>query len=211
MFALCSVNVKRHARVYCSRINRRSRCIIDPKSLDLEIVRELPAKSFRWPRAAEVRDDASLAGNHHYADLRGLTWDDYALLQGAERELLGRIEEGASEDQLLAELEEEAEQGEEHRLLWLDIGMAAPVAALSAIGCVPAYSCNGGVLGGHHRGDHPIVGFYARAWQAPTLLEAAEATQIGLRPWRDGIVLAYSDGIEPLQRFGAELKRRLGP
>ena len=190
------------------RIILQARCIITKSRVEVDIVRELPLKSFRWPSASEAADDAALAGNHHYADLRGLTRQDYQIVRGVEQVLLGRIQNGVPEEKLLEELEDEADHGEEHPLHWLDIGIASPVVALSAIGCVPAYSCNGGVLGGHHRGEHPIIAFFAKPKLRTLLLDAAAIASIGLRPWTDGVILAYAAELEPLQRFGEALMER---
>src|SRR5690348_12178358 len=94
-----------------------------PKVFDVDIVRELPAGRLRWPSEAEADEYAALAGNRHYADFRAVTWDDFDRIAVLEAECLQRILRGdVTEQQLIAELEDQADRVEEHALMWLDIG-----------------------------------------------------------------------------------------
>lgn len=166
----------------------------------------MPAGSFRWPTESEAARGAALARNRRYSDLRGLQWRDFLSIHRTEGALLERVARGAAEDDLVRELAETASGGG-HPLLGLDIGVASPVAALSAFGAIPAYSCNGGVLGSRHKAEHPIIGFYAAPKMARSLLTCATDAAIGLRPWNDGIVLAYAADVVPLREFGLGLMK----
>lgn len=87
--------------------------------------------------------------------------------------------------------------------LWgLDVGVAAAVQTLSALGAVPFMSCNGGSFGKPHAGSHPYVAFFLANAQ-PTLLESlAKASGVGLTV-RDGIPRLYARSIFDFHRFAA--------
>jgi len=76
-------------------------------------------------------------------DLRGLSWSDAEIVLTEERKLLERISQADDPEGELELIEEEI--GEDPGLLAvMDLGMASTVVALSAAGCIPFTSCNGG-------------------------------------------------------------------
>ncbi|NWM10604.1 hypothetical protein, partial [Escherichia coli] len=90
-------------------------------------------------------------------------------------------------------------------MMGLEIGVASTVAALSAAGCVPFASCNGGAFGGPHHESHPLVVFCARREHLPLLLAAAELTGVGMESGQMGEVMVYADDIRRMPAFAATL------
>ena len=175
-----------------------------PPPPGLVIRRELDVAALAAPpNGAAAEDEGYLDGNRSYRDLRGMSWDDVAQALERERELVARL--------LRADdIEAEAEAIEEERLeafddpLWgLDVGVASATLALSAMGCTPFSSCNGGMLGGFHNASHPVVAFYLPAEAAPAALWSAGAGGVGLTLDPEGRARLYSDAVEPMVAFAA--------
>lgn len=78
-------------------------------------------------------------------------------------------------------------------LLGLDLGVAACVASLSAMGCIPASSCNGGAFDGYHLEEYPLVTFLADRASARRVLKIAERAGLGLRQDDGYLVLDSND------------------
>jgi hypothetical protein len=164
-----------------------------------------------WPEEERLETDSGLGGNRQYVDLRDCDWKDYAEAAACEADLISRLE-GLEDDDARAELIEAWESYNDSdvdifALMGLDIGVASVVLALSASGCAPCTSCNGGAFGDGHHESHPLVLFFSRQSLAPLLLECAEETDVGL-VGAEGGLLVYSRTIGGMQAFGAALHRR---
>lgn len=161
--------------------------------------------------AIEAADEAGeLDGNHHYVDLSTATWADvaYALLE--EDRLIHELEDSADPAGLESRICEARGLEDEREALWhLDVGVAAPVMALNALGAHTALSCNGGVFGGEHLRDYPSVRFYPRHAPLEGLLDAARASSVGLIE-EEGLALLYAGSVQDLQRFAREILARFG-
>lgn len=77
--------------------------------------------------------------------------------------------------------------------------------ALSAIGCIPYTSCNGGVFGGEHTADLLIVGSYLRPPHVETVREAARRAGVGLTNDRNGGIYAVTDDPRAMIGFATTL------
>lgn len=164
-----------------------------------------------WPDEERLETDSGLGGNRQYVDLRDFDWEDYAEAAACEVNLIARLE-SLEDDDARSELIEVLENYDDPdidfgALMGLDIGVASVVLALSASGCAPFTSCNGGAFGDSHHESHPLVAFFARQAVAPLLLECAEETDVGLVRAEGGL-LVYSRTIGGMLAFGAALYRR---
>lgn len=148
-------------------------------------------------------DDGYLDGNQHYQDLRTSTWQDvrYALAKEADltQVFLAAEHPDVAERDFYAARNPDSEQ----ESLWgLDVGVAAAVMALNALGAHTALSCNGGAFGGEHFRDVPCVRFFPGNAPLNYLLELAGQVQVGLVE-EDGRALLYGRTILDLQRFAS--------
>ena len=171
---------------------------------DVDIERKISPERLRWPSARQARDGSGFGGNRDYYDLRGLPWSDVNDVLREEHELIARIEQADDPDEEGKLIEDEFTE-DPGGMMGLDIGVASTVAALSAAGCVPFASCNGGAFGGPHHESHPLVAFCARREHVPLLLEAAERTGVGMGSDEMGEVMVYADDIRRMPVFAAAL------
>lgn len=174
------------------------------RTYPVEIVRCFPPSELAIPSAAELErgEEDGLAGNQHYQDLRGVSWDGAAEVMADEAALIVRFE--AAKD-----LDAEAEQFEDERLddgdalCGLDIGVAGAAFVLSALGAVPMGSCNAGGFGGHHVASFPYVAFYLVPDLAEAVLSIADQADVGLDIIDDGIARVYGRTDFDLHRFAS--------
>lgn len=124
-----------------------------------------------WFEGEDAGDDSGLGCNRDYRDLRGKTWVDVRRVLECERRLI---------DELKARGWASDENGDGPEVEGLELGVAAAVTALSALGCIPFTSCNGGAFGGDHEANRLVVGFYARPEHCPVLEEVCLAVQTKL-------------------------------
>lgn len=175
------------------------------KIFDVPLGCDVDPARLRWPGADEVRFDATPAGNQHYEDLRGLTWTDLATLLPIEARLIAQIEaagDPAAEEMRISEtLAEDAAIDAVHPLRGLDIGVAAAVFALSALGAIPAASCNGSAFGAFHQGYNPYVAFFIRPRRLRLLEPWARAAGLGLTMTEDGIAVLQARRVWDLHAF----------
>lgn len=175
------------------------------KTYAVELVRCFRTAELINPSTEELNsgEEDCLAGNLHYRDLRGFTWDDVADALQRETALFERFAAAADQDQ-------EAEQFDEERIdaldeldaIWaLDIGTAAATVALSALGAVPVSSCNAGGFGGHHAARFPYVAFYIGAAEPAMILSIAENAGLGLDVIDPGLGRLFGRTNFDLHRF----------
>lgn len=159
-----------------------------------------------FPSEERASCESGLLENHDYFDIRGIEIEEAIEVIDAEAKLLARIEVIPAEKQ-----EDELNQIEDELyddfdcLVSFDLGVGGLVTALSAVGCVPISSCNGGGLGDHHRIPHPWVIFHASETSLTFLLEAAEQTDTGLINNTDGMLQAFSDDSRKFNRMARYL------
>ncbi|MBS0298178.1 MAG: hypothetical protein JSR45_17905 [Proteobacteria bacterium] len=161
--------------------------------------------------ALDAADDVGeLDGNQHYSDLSIATWDDvrFALEREASliEEIARALDPAAAEQTAL----EARDDDDEREALWhLDIGVAAAVVALNALGAHTVLSCNGGAFGGSHLRDFPSIRFCPRRVRVEVLLELARDSDVGLDV-EEHRALLYGRSIEDMQRFAALALERFG-
>lgn len=182
------------------------------------------------PAKSEIAEAEGLGGNRDYIDLRGLTWDEVRAYLKTERYLLPILGESLDESAAVRKyifetyFEENFEGGDapatddaisdyiydnsfdvqEELLQTLDVGTISTVCALSALGCVPFYSCSGGFGRNHHHAKQPIVAFYARADRCDLLNAAAAAAAVEIECQGGEAVVGTSE-IARLCDFAAAL------
>lgn len=174
---------------------------------EVEVERDVNSSQVVWV-PDDVLDSGWYSGNHEWFDTRGTTWSQaQEALQSEERllEQLGLLDDSWDED---SELYEEVTLERFESLMGLDIGVASTVSALSAAGCLPFTSCNGGCLGGHHQENYPLVAFYARSQWIPELLEAATEAQVGLVNGDQNSLVVYTGDIHRMLAYGRTLIAR---
>jgi hypothetical protein len=161
--------------------------------------------------ARDAAEEAGeLDGNQHYLDLSAATWGDVAYALETEARLLRELEACDDPADILERLYEARDLEDEREALWhLELGVAAPVMALNALGGHTALSCNGGAFGGIHLRDRPSIRFYPQAAQIGRLLELARDSGVGLVE-EEGKAVLYAATVQDLQRFAALAFRRYG-
>ena len=174
-------------------------------SIDVPIRRELDPDSLETlsKEAADAAEEAGyLDGNRAYRDLRNWDWPMVRTAIGMEEELIARFmasTDPATEEQRFDDERIELIEPEED--LWgLDVGVASAVLAISALGGAPVSSCNGGVFGSRHQASHPYVTFYLPKAAARTVLDLAEAADVGLIVI-SGTAQVYANDERGLLRF----------
>lgn len=182
-----------------------------PKRFDVPEAQSVDPRRLGWPTDEEADEESGLGCNRHYQDLRYVDWDEVAAMIKVEGALLARIEHSTDWEDEAAnideELEEDLEREDFHPLWGLDLGVGSAVAALSAFGCVPFTSCNGGAFGGEHLERYPLVAFYMR----PTHLEgiAAAAAEVGAGLYEHGgSVQVFGETVHKLFDFARRLHAR---
>lgn len=167
----------------------------------MDVTIEIDARRLRWPEEDEANSDCNLAMNRAYSDLRGLAWSDVAAAIAAERDYIWRLAETGDPSREFVEIADERYESDEY-LHGLDLGVGAAVSALSAMGCVPASSCNGGVRRETiHAEDFPLVAFFALPVSIPAIETAARSAGAGLYNGDEGELVLYADTIGKLVAF----------
>ncbi len=172
------------------------------RRFDFDVSREFDPKRLRWRRADGVK---GAGWNLGYADLSGFSRAEAQRVLQLESEIVRRIE--ASDDpaaELLA-IEDELYEEFDDALYGLDLGVAAAVAALSVVGCVPISSCNGGSFGDSHREQYPLVAMFASQSAIPAIKAAAQMADTGLENGQDGMLVVYANDIRKMMKFGSYL------
>lgn len=172
------------------------------KLFNIEVRQDVDPARLYWPSRREMADEeASLAGNQHYQDLRGFKWSDVAKALEAEHQLLARIEIASDTEIEEARIIDELSEETETPLYGLDIGVAAAVLTLSAAGAIPASSCNGGAFGGFHQGSNPYVAFYVRPRRLLAVQAWARTAGLGLNVTGEGVVGLHARRVDDLLAF----------
>ena len=180
-----------------------------PPPLGLLIRREVDVAALAAPSGGGAADDEGyLEGNRSYRDLRGMTWDDVAQALERERELLARLLRADEIDHEAEAIDEERLEAFEDPLFGLDVGVASTTLALSAMGCTPFSSCNGGMLGGFHSEAHPVIAFYLPPEAAPAALSAALLVDAGLVLDEAGRAILYAREVAVMVAFAEALTRK---
>lgn len=162
----------------------------------------------------EVRDAADeageLDGNQQYLDLSCATWADVAYALEVEARFIQELKGSDDPEAILLRIEESRDLDDEQEALWyLELGVAAPVMALNALGAHTALSCNGGEFGGRHLRPYPSIRFYPREAPVEQLLSLARESGVGLVE-EEGRAVLYAARVEDLQRFAALALERHG-
>jgi len=156
-----------------------------------------------WFEGDEAGDGTGLGCNHDYRDLRGLKLEDVRRVAALESQRIESALEGGWDctgcDEACEDCEPEVEG--------LELGVASAVVGLSALGCIPYTSCNGGVFGGEHVADLLIVGFYLRPPHVETVREAGRRAGVGLTNDRNGGVYVVTDDPRAMTAFAMGLGR----
>lgn len=154
-----------------------------------------------WFDGDDADDGTGLGCNLEYRDLRGLRLEDLRRVLDRESKWIERFLadgsdcDGCEDGCDACELEVEG----------LELGVASAVVALSALGCIPYTSCNGGVFGGEHVADHLIIGFYLRPPHVETVREASRRAGVGLTNDRSGGVYVVTDDPRAMLEFASAL------
>jgi len=168
-----------------------------------------------WPDWVEMGDDSGLGANRQYEDLRNMSWvlvqEAFDAEQAAIKEFILTWRDGDDEAEFDDDDEEDDwEQGELDPLWGLDMGVASAVLALSAAGCVPFTSCNGGAFGGGHYEKYPLVGFYLPLQLATILPRIVAEAGVGLYQHGGGVFQVYANEIPAMMRFAERMLAHQG-
>lgn len=182
-------------------------------SLDVHVTIEVDPAALTWPAPGAARDETGLGMNRQYCDLRGMGWRTVKGILAVEGELIREVM--AAPDPVLAmvelgaRIEEELDEGGDHPLFGLDLGVASATLSLSAVGCVTFASCNGGGFGeGRHLESYPLIAFYMRSRVAAIIAECAALANVGLAMHNDGSLQVYADRATDLYAFAKQVYNR---
>ena len=183
----------------------------------VEIRRQVDMSELSWPaRDRDLTDDSGVGCNRLYIDLRRMPWsearrvleiEEVHLLREDEVAVSGDIAGGKPEQEVRqrptnddTDVDNDDDEDDElyEELYGLDLGVASAVLALSAAGCIPFASCNGGP---GHLELYPVVVCWARVQRVLDLLEVAEEAGCGLENANDGAVLVYADDVHKMLAF----------
>ena len=171
------------------------------RKFNVDMKREIHVGAMGWPSEEEAGNERILGGNLGYCDLRGFSWEEASATGNKEEELIERILQAEDPETELELIDDELYE-DDIGLYGLDIGVASAVVGLSAAGCVPCCSCNGGAFGGFHKEDYPLIAFFAPTQMTDLLLECAGTAGLGLENSEHGTLLAYANDIEKIRAFG---------
>lgn len=148
-------------------------------------------------------EDGYLDGNQHYQDMRTSTWSDVRYALVVERSLIVTIAQSSDPEAAERECCEQRSLVSEREGLWnLDVGVAAAVLALNALGGHTSLSCNGGAFGGGHASSVPSIRFFRGSASVDLLVRLAREARVGLVN-EGGRGLLYGASVHDLQRFAA--------
>jgi hypothetical protein len=173
------------------------------KTFDLEIRRQIRKRGLGLPS----RSTASVfrLHNHQYEHIR-TSWRGARKALKYEYRLLRRLEQAADLEAELVLVSDETYEEDCPPLRGLDLGVAATVLTLAAMGCFTVTSCNGGCFGSQHHEEHPLVVFYAKPDDAETLLRAAEETGVGITNG-DCDLMVWANNIWNMHNFAKAIFR----
>ena len=175
---------------------------------NVEIEVNLTPSHLLWPHGSEVDDGKAPCCNHSYCDMRGVDWETAELALEQESELLEELAIADDTEKAANAISDLLYDDCDTLLMGFDMGVGATIYVLSAIGCIPISSCNGGAFGGHHHEDYPLIAFYARAKHVRHLVSAAKAAHVGLDE-HEGLPQVYAQDIRNLHVFARNLAREL--
>jgi hypothetical protein len=166
------------------------------QKFDVEISRLVDCLRLRHPLDSAIAAD-HLGGNLSYSNLTGRTWAEVAEAIEFEHEMIASLTQDAPD----VEIENEVLDFQ-MQFFGLDLGVVSAVLALSAMGCVPIASCNGGAFGeAPHHESYPLVAFYATPSECKAVLEIAESSALGIENGDAGELVLFADEIEKLVQF----------
>ena len=170
---------------------------------DLEIGSNVRLADLAWIDGEDAEDGSGLGCNRDYVDLRGATWDEVDRVLGIERRL---IASQTASTELMEMREDLIQDAAKFDLLDLDLGVASATLALSAAGCIPFTSCNGGAFGGVHSEEYPLVAFYLPQSAVDQVERAARRSGVGLHHDQQGLVHVYAPFLSRMVMFAASLR-----
>jgi len=174
---------------------------VTSRPFSLDDLAPLSLSHLAWFEGDEAGEETGLGCNLDYRDLRGITWEEVRRVIALETEQV----ESALGGSASCDGCDDGCNGCELEIEGLELGVVSAVAALSAIGCIPYTSCNGGVFGGEHAADLLIVGFYLRPPHVETVREAARRAGVGLTNDRNGGVYVVANDPRAMVHFAATL------
>ena len=173
---------------------------------NLKITIDVDPTQMYWPSDEECAGEYGLSGNRDYCDLRDVTSGELKDIYSLEAHYIDQFRNASSDEKIEQIYEDMLEDFD-----WpgLDAGVASTVFALSVTGCIPATSCNGGVLeNAPHYEDHPLVVFFSRKENLPILLDSAKSAKVGLDHANGGALIVYADGIEQMIKFSRLISQK---
>lgn len=154
-------------------------------------------------------EEGLLAGNQHYQDLQDCNVADLEFAIQLESKLIERLVRSADPAREEAAIAEERPADDERAALWhLDVGVAAAVVALVALGAHTVISCNGGEYGRTHTFATPQIRAYIAAASAEHLVDLGCRAGVGVRQ-EDGLVLLYAPSCRAFLMFAEQTLKDL--
>lgn len=167
--------------------------------------RELDVAKLGWLSGKRAETRPNFPANFQYVDLRGFGAADVDRALSEERQAYAYLEDHGFSQEAIDSVDRRFASSS--LIPFLDFGVGAAVAALSALGCIPVTSCRGPTLGTHaHSQPAPMIVFYARKMHVAPLLEAVSEADCQIIN-NGAKVELYADDIRKLHRFAIALRR----
>lgn len=176
---------------------------------EVEIIRDVNLAKLRWP---SNKYEARIQ-NRAYENFGRVSWETVQEVLAREEAFLARysrLDGETSKEFHSRVLNAELTSDDWEDLCQqpgglFDIGVASAVFALLAAGCLTVTSCNGGE---GHPEPCPLVSFWCRPTQVPSLLSHAEEAGCGLENSVGGTLIVYAVDIHNLLSFARALLAR---
>ena len=180
-----------------STLSAGARALLQRRAAELDTAIEISAATFFEPSSEEKEEGGGLGGNRHFVDLYGVDYKDVLEAISFEDKFLEMIAHGCAYDDALEDLENET-----GNFFGLDPGISAAALSFSVLGAVPFSSCNGGILGGSHREEHPLVAFYAPSLSVmERIAELCTRANLGLKADTGRTeIIAYAGQLLPFRQ-----------
>lgn len=167
-------------------------------------------KKLLWPPDEHFPFLGWAVGNNKYFDLHSAKWADAQKMLDEDAAHLKQIEAASIPALAAKNLAEKLEN--DPNWSGLDIGLTGTVYTLAAFGCLPAASCNGGVLlERRHHETYPLIVFFLQQKHQIPIIKSARRTKVGLGNADKGALVLYASDLRNIHAFGYDLYKNNSP
>ena len=147
---------------------------------DVEYNADFDSSDLRMPEEGLMKHETGLLCNHHYSDMRGMSWDEAKEALEIEKHI---VEQADQKSRTKDEFEEAINRLVDEKadnwvsLKELEVGVAAATIVFSAAGGAPVSSCRGHQL---NEKPHPYIGGWIDKKQADILINICKDCNVSI-------------------------------